>query len=111
MIDFSRWEVVTALFPFTDLPVRKPRPALVLSSSDFNRSHGHVIGAMITTGAGSRWASDHPIEDLSAAGLFNPSVVRWKLFTVPVELIGRRIGALAESDRLAIALRREAILF
>jgi mRNA-degrading endonuclease toxin of MazEF toxin-antitoxin module len=111
MIDFDRWDVVIALFPFTDVPVRKPRPTLVLSGADFNRSHGHVISAMITTGAGSRWPSDYAIGDPSAAGLLVPSLVRWKVFTIPAALIGRRAGALAEADRRDIARLRNAILF
>ena len=65
MIDCDRWDVVTALFPFTDAPVSKPRPVLVLSNAAFNRAHAHVIGCMITTGARSRWPSDHAIRDLA----------------------------------------------
>jgi mRNA interferase MazF len=104
MTDCERWDVVTALFPFTDAPVRKPRPVLVLSHGGFNRQHGHVIGAMITTGAGSRWPSDHAIADLPTAGLSHPSFVRWKVFTLPVELLGRKIGALGDVDRSRVAV-------
>jgi mRNA interferase MazF len=96
---FDRWDVVTALFPFTDDAVRKPRPVLVLSSGSFNRSHGHIIAGMITTAARSRWPSDHAITDLSPTGLRHSSVVRWKLFTLPFSVIARRIGALGAIDR------------
>jgi mRNA interferase MazF len=58
---------------------------------------------MITTGSNSRWPSDHRIADLPASGLSHPSVVRWKLFTLPGHLLGRRIGALAEADRASVA--------
>jgi mRNA interferase MazF len=109
MIDCERWDVVTALFPFTEAPVRKPRPVLVLSNGTFNRSHGHVIGCMITTGANSRWPSDHRIADLPASGLSHPSVVRWKLFTLPARLLGRKIGALAERDRVGVAATLDRI--
>lgn len=110
MIDFDRWDVVTALFPFTDAPVRKPRPVLVLSHGPFNTRHGHIIGSMITTGAGSRWPSDHQIADLPAAGLSHASVLRWKVFTLPVALLGKKIGALGESDRRRVADDLAAIL-
>ena len=49
--DFRRWDVAVALFPFTGSTQRKPRPILVLTDAGFNGSHGHVIAAMITTGA------------------------------------------------------------
>lgn len=110
MMDCEQWDVVTALFPFTDIPVRKPWPVLVLSGAGFNRDHGHVVGCMITTGAGSQWPSDHPIADLAAAGLPHPSVVRWKVFTLPGALLGRRIGALSETDMRGVAARRTVIL-
>lgn len=42
MIDFDRWDIITALFPFVDSLARKPRPVLVLSHSAFNRSHAHL---------------------------------------------------------------------
>ena len=110
MIDCERWDVVTALFPFTDAPVRKPRPVLVLSREGFNRRHGHVIGCMITTGAGSRWPSDHAIADLPATGLSHPSLVRWKVFTLPGPLLGRRIGTLGDVDRVGVTAHMAAIL-
>jgi mRNA interferase MazF len=110
MIDCERWDVLTALFPFTDVAVRKPRPVLVLSHDGFNRRHGHVISCMITTGAGSRWPSDHAIADLPATGLSHPSLVRWKVFTLPGALLGRRIGSLGEVDRAGVAAQMAAIL-
>ncbi|MER2265906.1 type II toxin-antitoxin system PemK/MazF family toxin [Methylobacterium oxalidis] len=111
MTGYDRFDVLTALFPFVDIPQRKPRPILVLSTAAFNAAHGHLIAAMITTGAGSRWPSDHAIADLAAAGLQHPSVVRWKLFTLGFGRIGRRIGALAEADRHAVRARLDAILY
>lgn len=107
---YERYDVLTALFPFIDVPVRKPRPVAVLSNAAFNTANGHVVTAMITTGAGSRWPSDHPIIDLAAAGLKHPSVVRCKLFTLPNTQIGRRIGQLAAADRAQLAAHFEAIL-
>jgi mRNA interferase MazF len=102
MIDCDRWEVVTALFPFADAPVRKPRPVLVLSNRAFNAAHAHLVGCMITTGAVSRWPSDHAIADLPPTGLTHASVVRWKVFTLPEGVVARRIGALSADDRAAM---------
>jgi mRNA interferase MazF len=107
---FERWDVVTALFPFTDTEARKPRPVLVLSNGAFNRAHGHLIGGMITTGAASRWPTDHRILDLEPTGLRHPSVVRWKLFTLPFPVIARRIGNLSPADREPLADRMAGIL-
>jgi mRNA-degrading endonuclease toxin of MazEF toxin-antitoxin module len=107
---FGRWDIAVALFPFTDVEVRKPRPVLVLSAAAFNRTHGHFIAAMITTGADSRWPSDHEITDLGSCGLRHSSVVRWKLFTLPDTVAPRRIGRLGEEDRAAVAVKIASLL-
>lgn len=110
LMTFERYDVVIAPFPFVDLPVRKARPVLVLSSASFNRTHGQFVGGMITSAARSAWATDHAIQDLAAAGLPQPAVLRWKLFTLPASLVSRRIGALSPGDRAALALRVAEIL-
>lgn len=107
---FERWDIVTALFPFTDAAVKKPRPVLVLSGANFNRDHGHIIGCMITTGAGSVWPSDQVISDLLPTGLSHRSIVRWKVFTLSHLVIGKRIGSLPELDRGALSARLASIL-
>jgi mRNA-degrading endonuclease toxin of MazEF toxin-antitoxin module len=98
---FERFDLVVVPFPFVDSPRRKPRPALVLSTEAFGRANGHSILAMITRGVGTRWPSDHPIDDLGPTGLQHPSVVRWKVFTLDNRVISRRIGTLALSDATA----------
>jgi mRNA interferase MazF len=110
MTGYDRFDVLTALFPFVDLPLRKPRPVLILSPSRFNESHGHVITAMITTGAGSRWPSDYIILDLEAAELSHRSVVRCKIFTLPFASIGKAIGRLSPADQVGFADAFGAIL-
>jgi mRNA interferase MazF len=57
---------------------------------------------MITTGAGSEWPTDIAISDNAAAGLTHPSVIRWKLFTLPNRIILRRLGALGAKDQAAV---------
>jgi len=102
--------VVVVPFPFIDMMVAKKRPALVLSASAFNEGNGHTLLAMITTAARSRWPSDQTIEDLAAAGLRVPCVVRLKLFTLENSLLDRQIGVLGANDRDAIATRLMAML-
>ncbi len=102
------WAVAVAPFPFVDSPQSKPRPCLVLSVAAFNEVNGHSLAAMITRPLATRWPSDTPIEDIQAAGLPAPSVIRWKLFTLPNGLLKRRAGSLAASDmrQCRMALRR-----
>lgn len=106
----DRWDVVVAPFPFTDIAYGKPRPVVILSNATFNRDHRHVITAMITTGSASRWESDHPILDLPPTGLKHASVVRWKLVTLSVDIIPRKIGALGQTDRGLLTAKMANVL-
>jgi mRNA interferase MazF len=103
-------DVVVVPFPFVDRPITKRRPALVLSRETFNAGNGHSILAMITTAAQTNWPSDVELAALTEAGLDHRSVVRWKLFTVPNDLILRRIGGLAAKDRTAVVRASREIL-
>ncbi|MEJ0013569.1 MAG: type II toxin-antitoxin system PemK/MazF family toxin [Bauldia sp.] len=95
-------DVVVVPFPFVDRPISKTRPALVFSSAAFNEEHDQSVLAMITTGANSAWPSDIVIGDGKRAGLARRSVIRWKLFTLPNQIILKRIGTLGEKDLAAV---------
>ncbi len=101
-MSFERYDVVVVPFPFSDSTAARRRPALVVSSDRFNRTHDHVILAMITTPPETSWPSDTEITNRDAAGLVARSVVRLKLFTLDVALVVRRIGSLAAEDRTQV---------
>ena len=103
-------DVVVVPFPFVDIAATKRRPSLILSRASFNNAHGHSICAMITTAARSSWPSDIAISDLKIAGLSHACVVRWKLFTLPNNIILRQAGRLAASDRSNVATAAHNIL-
>lgn len=109
-LQLDRWDVVVAPFPFTDIAHGKPRPVAVLSNAAFNKAHRHVIAAMITTGAGSRWESDHLIADLAPTGLRHASLLRWKLMTLSLDIIPRKIGTLGQADRGVLTAKLAGIL-
>lgn len=97
---FERFDTIVVPFPFSEVPVLKRRPALVLSNPHFNRESGATLVGMITSAKSSVWPSDHAIRDLTAAGLNQPCIVRWRLATIPNDLILRKLGRLSAIDRL-----------
>lgn len=106
---FERFAVLRVPFPFTDRQATKNRPALVLSDAKaFNAPAGHSVLAMITSVGNAPWPLDCALEDLAAAGLPSPSLVRFKLFTLDHRLIRGQLGSLAPKDckRVEAALRR-----
>ena len=102
-VAFDRWDVVVVPFPFTDRPVRRRRPALVVSHPEaLGNTVGQSVLAMITSAGHSRWPLDVPLTDLATAGLPAPSVVRMKLFTLDDRLVERRVGTLGAEDAAAV---------
>ncbi|MGI8617957.1 MAG: type II toxin-antitoxin system PemK/MazF family toxin [Gemmatimonadaceae bacterium] len=104
---YDSWDVVVVPFPFVERFGAKRRPAVVLSTADFNGA-GNTVLAMITTAPAGEWASDVRIADLEPAGLPTPCVIRFKLFTIDNRLLVRRAGELSARDRAAAkrSLRR-----
>jgi mRNA interferase MazF len=103
-VGFEQWQVVVVPFPFTDRPVRRRRPALVVSRPDaLGNPIGHSVLAMITSAGHSSWPLDVRVSDVDRAGLPAPSVVRMKLFTLDDRLVERSIGQLAQADATPVA--------
>jgi mRNA interferase MazF len=95
------FDIVVVPFPFSDRPASKRRPALVVSSSQFNRGHGQLMLAMISSTT-SEWPSDVAIAAWRAANLSVPCKVRFKLFTLDRTLIVRKLGRLSPEDHQAV---------
>lgn len=83
----------------------KRRPALVLSTKDFNAANDHTICAMITASMLESWPSDLNLRSPKAAGLNHDCLVRMKVFTLPNIMISKIIGTLAEEDREEMVVR------
>lgn len=99
----ERGDVVLVPFPFTDLSKTKRRPALILSSGEYNGATGDVIITQITSRVNAPpRPGDHTIANWSDAGLLAPSLVRAKLTTLHAGLIVRRLGRMPRGDAAAI---------
>ncbi len=95
-------DVVVVPFPFTARDTTKRRPALVVSSAEFNERHAQTVLAMITSAKGSVWPSDVALVNWRAAGLAVACSVRLKLFTLDNALIIRGCGSLSAGDAEAV---------
>jgi mRNA interferase MazF len=105
-VTFRRWDVISVPFPFVEGHAVKRRPALVVSTDAFPRTHRACFGAMVTTARHMRnlRPDDIAIEDLGAAGLARPCVIRVaRLATFEFGDQIRRVGALHRRERQAVA--------
>lgn len=112
MTAYKRGDVVLVGFVFSDESGQKLRPALVISSSAYNRGRKEVVVAAITSNVKRRLFGDHLIADWKAAGLLFPSVATGIIRTVARDVIYRKLGAMAKADMDAAdtALRRSLAL-
>ncbi len=103
MTSYRAGDVVLIPFPFTDLSTVKQRPAVVLSSSHFNRRRNDVIIAAITSHLPKKIATDEYLltaTEQHRAGLPKPSMVKLgKIVTLEQRLVRKRLGRIPETGR------------
>lgn len=106
---FQRGDVVLVPFPFTDLSAQRMRPALVVSTPNYEQQTGDIIVAQITSRQRSL-PTDYALQDWQGAGLLKPSVVRCKLATIKASLVQFRVGRLRDQDLQEFDKRLRAAL-
>jgi mRNA interferase MazF len=97
--NYRRGEILLVPFPFSDQSSVKQRPALVISSDDFQvRSPDLLIIAITSQVGGSLKPGEFLIRDWQHAGLLKPSAVKAAIATIEVQLVRRRLGCLSDHD-------------
>lgn len=102
IVIYKQFDIVAVPFPFVDSFASKKRPAIILSSGEFNQANKHSIMAMITSARNHPWFADVPITDITCTGLSKPSIIRMKFFTLDHRLILNPLGTLSKKDRDAL---------
>ncbi len=95
----DKFDIIVVPFPFTDQPITKKRPAIVISSKKFNQKIEHSVCAMITSSKNELWPNDLEIVNIKDCGLPAASKIRMKFFTIDHKLILNKIGALKKSEQ------------
>ncbi len=95
----DRGDVVLVPFPFTDLSEVKRRPALVISTGEYNRATGDLVIAQITSRIRApQRPGDHHVEKWREAGLVSSSLVRARLTTLQNALLIRVLGRMPAEE-------------
>lgn len=106
MTTFRRGDIVLVPFEFTDRPVRKSRPAIVISANRYHRDREDVIVAAVTSRIRAPLLfGDHLIQHWQQSGLLKPSVMTAIVRTVKGVMISRRLGTLVYQDMQAVDAR------
>lgn len=98
MTAYKQGEIILIPFPFTDLSTFKQRPAVILSSDEFNSKQRDVIAAAVTSRIPDQpEPSDFLLDasDLESARLPKASLVKLgKILTLDQRLIRKKLGFL-----------------
>lgn len=95
--------------PHPDRATRQSRPALVVSAGSLEDAHGLLWVVMITSAQNRGWPGDVPVNNLAAAGLPVPSVIRTAKIATIEAADAAKLGAVAPAlfRRVAKCLARE----
>lgn len=98
MTTFDPWDIVLVPFPFTDLSKSKKRPALIISSADYNKGLNVIIMFITSNISAFGRPGDYKIQKWREAGLPKPSMTRMKIATISKHIIIKRIATLLQPD-------------
>lgn len=109
MTTYNFGEIVLVPFPFADQTAIKRRPAVIVSSNDYNANRPDIIIMAVTSQMrSSEYFGDTIIHQWKNAGLLKPSVIKPIFTTIEKRLVLKNLGRILEDDRLALedALKR-----
>ncbi|MFH1645847.1 MAG: type II toxin-antitoxin system PemK/MazF family toxin [Candidatus Omnitrophota bacterium] len=95
-------DVVLVNVMFSDGSGMKKRPALIISSDEYNRSRQEVMIAAITSNIHRTLCGDSKIKEWKEAGLIAPSLVTGIIQTIKAKMINRKLGILKKDDFLKV---------
>jgi len=111
MTDYDFGDVVLVPFPFTDQTTTKKRPAVVASSSVYNRERPDIILMAVTSQMRpSGFFGEVVITEWKDAGLLKPSVIKPIFATIEKGLLLRKLGRLGKKDRKILQETLEKLL-
>jgi len=116
-MEFKQGEIVLLPFPFDDLSRAKTRPALIISSDEFNQISRTVIVVGITSNIQSGFQElnvlieDRDIQHYPGTKPIIPSIIKpYVIFAINKRLIIKKIGILNESKFNEVVIKLQKTL-
>ena len=111
MTTYSFGDIILVPFPFTDQTTTKKRPAVVVSSGEYNADRPDLIIMAITSRLHQvDKLGEKLVSDWQGAGLIKPSVFKPILATIENSLVIKQLGRLKNEDRHILSLILRDIL-
>jgi mRNA-degrading endonuclease toxin of MazEF toxin-antitoxin module len=97
---YNKFDVIAVDFPFIDKPaITEVRPAVIVSSNNYNLNTGFVVIAMITSAYNSKLWNDIKISNFKDLELNHTSFIRMKFANITKEFILHKMGHLSDNDQ------------
>jgi mRNA interferase MazF len=108
---YSFGDVVLVPFPFTDQSGSKRRPAVIVSSADYQAQRRDLVIMAITSQIRPRPAfAEFTVAAWKKAGLIAPSAVKPVLATIEKRLVLKKLGQLQPADVRSLRTSLDQIL-
>lgn len=113
MIDYKTGDVILTEVVFSEKIGSKKRPALIISSEDYNKNRQDVIIAAITSNITRKLYGDTLINEWKEAGLKFPSLVAGIVQTIKNSMVINKLGVLSKEDfkKVKLNLKKSFISF
>jgi mRNA-degrading endonuclease toxin of MazEF toxin-antitoxin module len=96
---YSFGDVILVPFPFTDQTGSKKRPAVVVSSAEYQARRRDIVIMAVTSQMRPRLAfGEFAVAEWKKAGLILPSAVKPVVTTIERRLVLRKLGQLQPGD-------------
>lgn len=103
MTTYKFGDIILVPFPFTDQTTVKKRPAVVVSSEEYNNGRPDLIIMAVTSRLHQvDRLGEKLVTDWQGAGLLKPSVFKPILATIESSLVLKQLGRLQDEDRHAL---------
>ena len=98
MTNFKSGDIVLIEVIFSEQNESKKRPALIISTDEYNKSRKDIIIAAITSNTSRILPGDTLIDDWEKAGLLCSSVVTATIQTIKNDMIYKKLGNLSKNE-------------
>jgi mRNA interferase MazF len=99
-MNHHKFDIVAVEFPFIEnSKITKVRPAVIVSSDEYNKNTGFIVIAMITSATNSKLWSDVKINDWQSLQLSHSSFIRMKFANVVKGSVLHKMGQLSKIDQ------------
>jgi mRNA interferase MazF len=99
MTAYERGDIVLVPFPFSDQTTTKKRPAVIVTSNNYNEASLDIVIMAVTSQTEKSFdIGECLIKNWKEAGLLKPSTIKPAISTIERKLVLKKLGMLSPDD-------------